>query len=125
MEYYHQIRYLMMYDVFMVAAFFMGLLLGLFVGKVFLPKKQALFSHEEAVAFGKKGREAQRVRALRRKERILAFAVKNGRIVNNDAEDMFCISDSTAYRYLRELVGEKKLEKHGEGRETYYTPVLK
>ncbi|XKT75433.1 MAG: hypothetical protein ACJKSS_01455 [Patescibacteria group bacterium UBA2103] len=96
---------------------------GVFIGRMFLGKKHNVFSHKEAVEFGKKGREAQQERVQRRKERILAYAIKKGRVVNDDAEDMFCISDSTAYKYLRELTDEGKLEKHGEGRDTYYVPI--
>jgi len=100
-----------------------GFILGFVAGRMFLVKKQAPFSQEEAERFGKKGREVQQARVMRRKERILAHAIKIGRIVNDDAEDMFCISDSTAYRYLRELVDEGKLERHGEGKGAYYIPL--
>lgn len=100
-----------------------GFVVGITLGFVFFKKEHSLFSKEEARIFGEKGRKSQQERVLRRKERILALAVKKGKIVNDDAEDLFCISDSTAYRYLRELVNEGELEKHGEGKETYYIPV--
>jgi len=43
------------------------------------------------------------------------------RIKNDAIEEMFQISDSTATRYLEELVHEGKLKKHGKtGRGVYY-----
>ncbi len=71
-----------------------------------------------------KGREAVQERIERRKERIMELARKQGRITNDEAEDLFCISDNTARNYLNELEHEGKLTQHGEtGRGVYYTPT--
>lgn len=108
---------------------YIGIAIGFVIGYVlaFYIKsvRGDIFTLREARIFGAKGRKAQQERAKRRKERIYNLAVEKGRIVNDDAEDLFCISDSTANRYLRELVQEGMLEKHGENRNTYYTPKRK
>lgn len=102
-----------------------GFLLGFIIARSLRGRTFGDFSRSEVLAFGKEGRRVQKERAERRKERILALAKEKGKIVNDDAEDLFCISDSTANRYLRELVSEGKLEKHGENRNTFYTPKEK
>lgn len=61
-------------------------------------------------------------RTQKRKDRIMALTKKQGKITNDDVEDMFCISDSTAYRYLKELEEEGKLVSRGEGSATHYIP---
>ncbi|MEX2341251.1 MAG: hypothetical protein WD605_02940 [Candidatus Paceibacterota bacterium] len=59
----------------------------------------------------------------KRKERIMEKAQADGRITNDGVEDMFCISDTTAGRYLSALVEEDKLVKVGDtGRGVYYEP---
>ena len=63
-------------------------------------------------------------RIKKRKRRILEVARIKERITNDDVEDLFCISDSTAGKYLRDLVAEKKLEKVGDtGRGVYYKVI--
>ena len=57
----------------------------------------------------------------KRKQRILAQAREAGRITNDGAEDLFCISDRTASRYLQQLTEVGELKRHGIERETYYT----
>lgn len=99
--------------------FVIGYILAFYIKSV----RGDTFTLREARIFGAKGRKTQQERAKRRKERIYNLAVEKGKIVNDDAEDLFCISDSTANRYLRELVEERRLEKHGENRNTFYTPV--
>ena len=98
--------------------FVIGYILAFYIKSV----RRDVFTFREARIFGAKGRRTQQERAKRRKERIYNLAVEKGRIVNDDAEDLFCISDSTANRYLRELVQEGRLEKHGDNRSTFYTP---
>jgi predicted HTH transcriptional regulator len=66
---------------------------------------------------------AQRIE--KRKDRILQAARKNGRITNDDVEDLYCISDRTASKYLRQLTEAGELTKKGGGRGTYYTPRQK
>ena len=62
-------------------------------------------------------------RTTRRLNRIIQKAHSKGRIHNDDVEDMFCIGDRTASRYLHQLVMEGKLVRYGEGRGVYYKPV--
>ncbi len=110
----------------------MGLLLGLvFGGSVGYAlgrraeRAALLFSGEEDEdeQLGA-AREAVAERTKKRLERIMAVATKEGRITNDGVEELFCISDRTASRYLRELQASKRLERRGVGRATYYTPVL-
>lgn len=68
------------------------------------------------------GREAIQKRIQKRKSRIMERAHTQGRITNDDVEDMFCISDTTASRYLSELAEEGHLTQKGAGRGTYYAP---
>ena len=68
-------------------------------------------------------RKALKDRTQKRKDRIMRVAEKQGRITNDDVEDMFCISDTTAGRYLGLLKEEGKITQHGtSGRGVYYTP---
>lgn len=63
-------------------------------------------------------------RTEKRKEKILDLAKKKGRITNDEVEDMFCISDRTASRYLNELEAEGKIKQIGRsGRGVHYTPI--
>lgn len=66
-------------------------------------------------------REAVQARVEKRKSRIIAVVKAEGKITNDGVEDLYCISDTTASRYLRQLVDEKKLVREGSGRGTYYT----
>jgi hypothetical protein len=52
-------------------------------------------------------------RTQKRLNRIMAVAVKEGRITNDGVEELFCISDRTATTYLRFLSEQKRLEKQG------------
>lgn len=82
-----------------------------------------------SVDFGSKAMHQQSVEAVKertqkRKSRVLDKAVESGRITNDDVEELFCISDSTARSYLNELEAEGKLVQHGDsGRGVYYTPT--
>jgi predicted HTH transcriptional regulator len=58
-----------------------------------------------------------------RHERIMEKARADGRITNDGVEELFCISDRTASLYLRQLTEKGQLERQGEGRGTFYTPV--
>ena len=58
-----------------------------------------------------------------RLSRILAQAKADGRITNDGAEDLFCISDRTASTYLSELTKRGELVRKGAGRGTFYTPT--
>ena len=82
----------------------------------------------EAGEVGEESEELQEAHAAvaartqRRFDRIVATARSAGKITNEGVEDLFCISDRTATRYLHLLVEEGRLERHGTGRNTYYTP---
>lgn len=67
--------------------------------------------------------KAVQARIHARLDRVLAAAQEAGRITNDEVEEMFCIGDRTASRYLRQLVADGKLERHGKGRGTYYEPT--
>ncbi|MEX0931091.1 MAG: DUF977 family protein, partial [Candidatus Paceibacterota bacterium] len=62
---------------------------------------------------GKKGRAVVASRIARRKERIIKRAEKHNRITNDDVEDLFCIGDATARKYLNELVEAGRLTRKG------------
>ncbi len=77
----------------------------------------------EADELRAEGAAAVQARVERRKARIMAKAEADGRITNDGVEDLFCISDTTAGRYLGILVDEGKLRKVGTtGRGVYYEP---
>lgn len=88
--------------------------------KARISKSASPFSLQDA----KKGREAVANRIEKRKARIMERAHKEGKVTNDDIEDLFCISDSTARNYLNELEKEGKLTQQGAtGRGVYYTPT--
>lgn len=45
---------------------------------------------------------------------------KNGTITGGEVQKMFDVSRDTANRYLKKLLSSKLIERHGEGRTTYY-----
>jgi len=67
---------------------------------------------------------AVRERIKKRKDRIMEVAQREGRVTNDDVEDLYCIADRTASSYLNQLVKEGRLIKRGAGRGTYYTPIV-
>jgi predicted HTH transcriptional regulator len=90
------------------------------VASVFVAKDQDAADELRAEAA-----ESVAQRIEKRKDRILQAARQNGRITNDDVEDLYCISDRTASKYLRQLTEAGKLTKVGGGRGTYYTPRQK
>lgn len=73
---------------------------------------------------GEKGRATIQTQIQKRKERIMDMVVRQGRITNDDVEDLFDVSDATARNYLNDLEEDGKLVQNGEsGRGVYYTPV--
>ncbi len=104
----------------------LSFILGLVVGRVILKKntlptfKDPVFREEAS----EKGRQAIQARIERRKARIVSRAEKVGKVDNDDVEDLFCISDATARRYINELVDENKLKRVGTvGKGVYYIPT--
>ncbi len=56
----------------------------------------------------------------RRKSMLLKHLKDQGRITNNEAEELLGVSDSTATRYFDELEEEGEIVQKGKGRGTYY-----
>jgi predicted HTH transcriptional regulator len=104
-----------------------------FVGGFFLGKRTEKKNLQNAPHFadsdfmkdlGEKGRKAQQERIERRKARIMERARRKGKITNDDVEDLFCISDSTARNYLNDLEHSGLLTQQGtSGRSVHYTPT--
>lgn len=70
-----------------------------------------------------KGLETIRFRKRVKLEKIVDLARKEGSIKNDDVEKLLHVSDSTAERYLRQLVLEGKLHRSGETTNIVYKPV--
>ena len=101
-----------------------GIVVGYFLGRRSRAQSgHDLFDPEEAAEFSGAGHAAVAERLERRKARIMEKAQAQGRITNDDVEDLFCIGNTTATNYLRTLVEEGKLAREGEGRGTYYRPT--
>lgn len=102
----------------------LGLVLGFLVGRYAGGRSElAPRTTAELAGMRQEAEEVVSERIEERKQRILAAARTAGRITNDGVEELFCISDSTARRYLNELEGERKLAQRGEGGGTYYVPV--
>jgi hypothetical protein len=77
----------------------------------------AYFAPRNPVAISEQSRKKQE-----NKDKVLAFARKNGKVKNGDVEKMLGVSDATAERYLNELEKEGKLTQHGKiGTSVFYT----
>lgn len=102
----------------------LGLVLGFLVGRYangagdLAPRTDAELSGMRASA-----ETALAERLDERKQRIMVAARREGRVVNDDVEELFCISDDTARRYLGLLEEEGRLERRGEGGGTHYVPT--
>lgn len=109
----------------LVLAFGAGFFVGKSGGKSRNQQNVGRFDDSEASdKIREKGREVVQARIEKRKTRIMERAKREGKITNDDVEDLFCISDSTARNYLNELEEEGKLTQVGEsGRGVYYTPL--
>ncbi len=99
----------------------LGLVLGFLMGRYasgraeFAPRTSAELSDMRTEA-----EEAVSDRIEERKRRILERARQEGRVANDDVEDLFCISDDTARRYLGMLEDEGSLVRRGAGGGTHY-----
>lgn len=106
-------------------SFLVGVVVGVVAAVFFYRHKtQSAFTEDEADTFGAEGRAAVSERIEKRKEKIMARAHELGQITNDDVEELFCISNSTATNYLRLLTREGKLERFGKGRATHYKPTI-
>ncbi len=86
-----------------------------------------IHAFEKAPSFSEqgaqKGRESIALRTQKRKARIMERAHAEGRVTNDDVEDLLLVSNNTALKYLNELEEEGKLEQKGTtGRGVYYIP---
>lgn len=109
---------------FIILSFIIGFLVGKKVENGRNQQNAVRFADlNQAREAGKKGRVAIQLRTEKRKARILKQAQDTGKITNDDVEDLFCISDTTARNYLNELEAEDKLIQVGaSGRGVFYTP---
>src|SRR5262249_11720339 len=55
-------------------------------------------------------------------DKIVQLAAKKGRIRNDDVEKLLRVSDSTAQRYLKQLVQEGRLTARRKGNGAFYEP---
>ena len=110
---------------YIILVFIIGLMIGSIFGSWHRGRSQATSVFEEgsdeADELRAEGAKAVNERIEKRKRKIVNVTETDGRITNDGVEDLFCISDRTAGRYLGELVKEGKLEKVGtSGRGVYY-----
>jgi len=113
---------------FALSGFCLGLAVGIALGmsSIFKELKSTAAASldadsPESETMREEAQEAVQSRITKRKERIIEKARIDGQITNDGVEDMFCISDRTAGRYLGELVDAGKMEKVGNtGRGVYY-----
>lgn len=104
----------MKYLLYVLAVF-----VGVWFGSVLGRKRGA--SKIEMKEMRKSATKKTRNKIKNRKEAILEHVRKKGKITNDETEAMFCVSDSTAGRYLDELEKEGKLKQVGKkGRGIYY-----
>ncbi len=118
-----------MTTVLLLLSFGVGVLVGAWSRGSFFAKESdqpELFGERTGGSSPDPRLEAARLAVQSRTEtrlsRILEKAKTEGRITNDGAEDMFCISDRTASAYLAELTKRGDLVRQGAGRGTFYTP---
>lgn len=67
-------------------------------------------------------REKHPAPSAQNEAKVLKFVKTNGKITNNDVEELLGVSDSTAQRYLQKMVDENLLKQNGKtGRNVYYS----
>ena len=113
---------------YIIIAGCIGVLVGGVIGTWWAKRKMPAAVFVEGSAEGEVLRsEATKVvhaRIEKRKMRIIDTARAEGKITNDGVENMFCIGDQTAGRYLGQLVEEGTLVKVGRtGRGVYYVPA--
>ena len=70
-----------------------------------------------------KFREKVVVNKNKKLEKIIALALKKGRITNDDVQELLRVSDATATRYLQELVRQGRLKRSGTTSGITYEPT--
>ncbi|MBL4644635.1 MAG: DUF977 family protein [Candidatus Pacebacteria bacterium] len=119
------------FSIFALIAVFVAFAAGFFLGKKKGLNRQSAerisgLNAAEMDEMGKKGRETTQRHIAKRKERIMDRAMRQGRITNDDVEDLFCVSDATARNYLNDLEEDGQLIQNGEsGRGVFYTPTTR
>lgn len=106
----------------------LGIVLGGYLGYSFgwryaSRQQEWMDSADTMAVFQARADRAVQQRIQNRLDRIANAAHEAGSVTNDDVEDMFCIGDRTASRYLRQLVADGRLVRQGTGRGTYYTPA--
>ena len=113
----HAIIYLSMVIV-IIFSLGIGFIVGFFLGRGLNIQQQAApflgAGSLESDAIHAEAQKAVQERIEKRKNRILEMVERDGSITNDGVEDLFCISDRTASRYLRELVSIGRLTKIGK-----------
>jgi predicted HTH transcriptional regulator len=103
-----------------IAAGLAGVWLGVKLGR----RRAMSASADELKELRKSAQKAVRSRIKSRQKVILEYAQAKGKVVNDEVESMFCVSDSTAGRYLDDLEKKGKLKQIGEkGKGVYYVPI--
>ena len=73
-----------------------------------------------AKSFLQRALEVIRFRKRAKLEKIVQFATKHGSVTNDQVEKLLHVSDSTATRYLAELVRNGRLKRSGSASHTVY-----
>ena len=99
-----------------IFAFIIGSIVGIFV-TLFVLGKQAVGPQEkQAVKTSDKSKKGKA------KQKILDLLQQQGRVTNNDVENLIGVSDATATNYLDELEEEGLIVQQGKtGRSVFYT----
>lgn len=93
---------------------------GLFLGGVFAWLAKSLFDSSKM----KEGAKKKAPKLSRKEKTILEYLNKNGKITNDEVENLLGVSDATAERYLDRLEKKDFIRQIGEsGRGVYYRPI--
>ncbi|MCF7836001.1 MAG: DeoR family transcriptional regulator [Candidatus Marinimicrobia bacterium] len=88
-----------------------------YLGKKFAAKRACSAlpkPRKEMKALQKSSSKARKDKVKVREEMILEYAKHKGKVTNDEVEGMFCVSDSTAGRYLNDLEEKGKLKQVGK-----------
>ncbi|OIO48959.1 MAG: hypothetical protein CO042_03225 [Parcubacteria group bacterium CG_4_9_14_0_2_um_filter_41_8] len=91
----------------------LGIIIGFAISRMFAKKDE----RPEAV---KSFSQAQSKKKQENKDVIVSHIQQNGRIANNEIEQLLGVSDATATNYLEELEQEGIIAQKGQGRSVYY-----
>jgi predicted HTH transcriptional regulator len=103
-----------------VLIYIIAVTVAFIVGRMSVKHPMPLSVHELQELRREKGNSIH-ARIDKSKARILDLVERTGEVTNDDVEDLLLVSDSTARRYLHELVLEGELLQIGDvGRGVYY-----